>query len=242
MPCFTQYQITLRPEGTLTGWLGHLLHGALFARIDATNPALGQALHDQTRKPFSLRYALREGAIDLTLNVWDNALRAAIPSAFLVGGWARLSQTNARILSVALQPVSTPPAPRDAPRLRFLTPTCFRSNGRALLFPEGRLLCQSLCRDWAVAGGEPFAADSVAALGAALYPTGHQLQTEKVSFGQFALCGFRGTCEYAIDPALPAELRAALWRLLSVLPYFGVGYKTAQGMGAVSLDMDGKIC
>ena len=239
MPHFIQYKITLQPEGTLTGWLGHLLHGALFARIDEINPALGQALHNQKRKPFSLRYTLREEAIDFIINVWDDALRAAIPAAFLVGGYVRLSQTNARIVSVVLQGQTSGSAPamRESLRLRFITPACFQSNGRTLLFPEGRLLCESLCRDWAIAGGGILPEDSIAAMGAALYPTGYQLQTEKAEFGKFVLHGFRGTCEYAIDSALPPALRVQLWRMLCALPYTGVGYKTAQGMGAVALDM-----
>ena len=243
MPHFTQYKITLHPEGPLTGWLGHLLHGALFTRIDETNPALGQVLHDQNRKPFSLRYTLREGAIELFVNVWDDALRAAIPAAFLVGSYARLSQTNARIVSVVLQGQlrGNGPAPCKSLCLRFITPTCFQSNGRTLLFPEGRLLCESLRRDWVIAGGGAVPDDAIVAMGAALYPTGYQLQTEKAEFGKFALYGFRGTCEYAIDPALSPELRAKLWQMLCALPYTGVGYKTAQGMGAVVVDSGGKI-
>jgi len=241
MSCrFTQYKITLRPEGRLTGWLGHLLHGALFTRIDEANPALGQTLHNQKRKPFSLRYTLREGMIDFYVNVWDEALRAAVPSSFLAGSYTWLSQTNARIVSVALQGQFNSSAPVPAPhgpvRLRFITPTCFQSNGRALLFPEGRLLCESLHRDWAAAGGGILPAQSVAAMGAALYPTGYQLRTEKVEFGKYALHGFCGTCEYAVDPALSPALHAELRRMLWALPYTGAGYKTAQGMGAVSLE------
>ena len=244
MPHFTQYKITLRPEGTLTGWLGHLLHGALFARIDETNPALGQALHNQNRKPFSLRYTQKEGAIEFIINVWDDTLRAAIPAAFLVGSCVRLSQTNAHVMSVALQGQlgGSAAAQRESLRLRFITPTCFQSNGRTLLFPEGRLLCESLCRDWAIAGGGTLPDDAVAAMSAALYPTEYQLQSEKVEFGKFALHGFRGTCEYAIDSALSPELRTQLWQMLCALPYTGVGYKTAQGMGAVSLDSMGESC
>jgi len=73
-------------------------------------------------------------------------------------------------------------------------------------------------------------------MGAAPYPTGYQLKTERVDFGKYALHGFRGICEYAMDPALAPALRVKLQQLLSALPFTGVGYKPAQGMGAVLLE------
>jgi len=60
---FTQYKIPLQPEGSLTGWLGHLLHGTLFARLEQERPATGTELHAQNRKPFSLWYQQREGLL-----------------------------------------------------------------------------------------------------------------------------------------------------------------------------------
>lgn len=63
----------------------------------------------------------------------------------------------------------------------------------------------------------------------ALRPLCYALQTKDISFGSFVLTGFAGWCEYRADSA--PETQA----LLRVLPYTGVGYKTAQGMGAVQV-------
>ena len=101
MRSFRQYEIVLRSEGKLTGWLGHLLHGALFARLEQVRPALGTALHDQERKPFSLWYQQREGFLIWHLSTWDDALASILPALFEIDE-LRLSQTNAQVLSFAL--------------------------------------------------------------------------------------------------------------------------------------------
>jgi CRISPR-associated endoribonuclease Cas6 len=240
MQTFTQHEIVLRPMGELTGWLGHLLHGAVFARMDQCCPALGTRLHTQMRKPFSLQYTLRGGLVALSIHIWDDALRAAVPEAFAPGGRVLLSRTASQIVSATEQRREdfarpAPPLP-EVLHLRFLTPTCFRSSGRTLLFPEWRLLCESLCRDYAAAGGIEPSAEQLAALCAGLCPVQHQLHTETVTSGTYTLTGFRGACSYAIDRMLPPETRAFLAELLRVLPFTGVGYKTAQGMGGVQTE------
>ena len=221
---FTQYEIVLQPEGTLTGWLGHLLHGALFARLERVRPALGTALHTRNRKPFSLWYRQREGVLFWYFSTWDDALAAVIPELFAAGTVLRLSQTNVRVLSFAPRGALRLERPRPSIqrcRLRFVTPTCFRSAGQPLLFPESRLLLESAAR----ASGLPCPAWPEQALRPACYA----LQTKDISFGAFKLTGFVGWCEYFAEPSPEAQA------LLRALPYTGAGYKTAQGMGAVRI-------
>jgi len=219
---FTQYEIVLRPEGTLTGWLGHLLHGALFARLEQMQPVLCAALHAQNRKPFSLWYRQREGLLIWYFSTWDDALAAIMPELFAEGTTLRLSRTDARVLSFeprAALRLEQPVVPLTSCRLRFVAPTCFRSDGQPLLFPESRLILESAAR----ATGLPCPAQP----GQALRPMRYALETKDISFGSFVLTGFTGWCEYRAEN--PPETQA----LLRVLPYTGAGYKTAQGMGAV---------
>ena len=190
---FRQYGIVLRPEGVLTGWLGHLLHGALFARLAQLRPDLGTALHAQKQKTLLAVVSAAGRGIDL-----------ARVLSFAPRGVLRLEQ---------------PPPPCERCRLRFVTPTCFRSDGKPLLFPESRLILESAAR----AAGLPCPARPEQAL----RPLRYALQTEDISFGPFTLTGFTGWCEYRAEPS--PETQA----LLRVLPYTGAGYKTAQGMGAV---------
>jgi CRISPR-associated endoribonuclease Cas6 len=90
-----------------------------------------------------------------------------------------------------------------------------------LLFPEGRLVVESAAR----ASGLPMPGLPAECL----QPLRHALKTTEVSFGPFVLTGFTGWCEYRAAPA--PELQA----LLRAMPYTGLGYKTAQGMGAVQV-------
>ena len=219
---FRQYEIVLRPEGVLTGWLGRLLHGALFARLAQGRPDLGTVLHAQNRKPFSLWYRQREGLLFWHLSTWDDALAVAIPELFAAGTVLRLSQTDAQVLSFAPRGalrLEQSASPLTCCRLRFITPTCFRSDGQPLLFPESRLLLESAAR----ATGLPCPAQPEQAL----RPLCYALQTRDISFGPFVLTGFTGWCEYRVENS--PETQA----LLRVLPYTGAGYKTAQGMGSV---------
>jgi len=219
---FTQYEIVLRPEGTLTGWLGHLLHGVLFACLEQVHSALRTVLHEQNRKPFSQWYQLREGLLIWHFSTWDDALAAAIPDLFSEGTILRLSQTNARVLSIAPRGVlrpEQPASPLTRCRLQFVTPTCFRSAGQPLLFPESRLILESAARTTGLSC--PIQPEQ------ALRPLLYDLETRDISFGSFVLTGFAGWCEYRVENSPEAQA------LLRVLPYTGVGYKTAQGMGAV---------
>ena len=224
MRSFTQYEIVLQPEGTLTGWLGHLLHGALFARLEQVQPALGTALHTNNRKPFSLWYQQREGLLVWNLNIWDDVLAAIMPMLFASGTILRLSRTDARVLSFAPcqgRLLERPMPPLACCHLRFISPTCFRSSGQSLLFPESRLVLESVAR----ATGLPCPAQPEQVL----LPLQYSLQTKNIFFGSFKLTGFVGWCEYSVNNS--SEVQA----LLRSLPYTGVGYKTAQGMGAVRI-------
>ena len=156
------------------------------------------------------------------VSVWDDALRVTLPAACPMGGFMRLSQTGAEIMSCKQknEPALQQPV-LERFRLCFLSPTCFRSSGQTLLFPESRLIVESLSRTSGLP--MPDMPDQC------LRPLRHALKTKELSFGSFVLTGFMGWCEYS---ALPApELQA----LLRVMPYTGIGYKTAQGMGAVQV-------
>jgi len=161
------------------------------------------------------------------VSVWDDALRMALPAAFPMGGFMRLSQTGAEIMSCKQknEPALQQPV-LERFRLCFLSPTCFRSSGQTLLFPEGRLVVESAAR----ASGLPIPELPTQCL----QPLCHALKTTEVSFDSFVLTGFTGWCEYRAAPAL--DLQA----LLRAMPYTGLGYKTAQGMGAVQVRPTGE--
>jgi len=234
MQTFTQFEVTLAPMGTLTGWLGHLLHGALFEQLKAASPALAQRIHSYKRKPFSLHYQLREGLITLCIGVWDEELALAIPAAFVVGGTLTLSRTTAKIRAVALTNERTLPckeALQAAFRLDFRSPTCFSSSGNIVLFPGSRHVIESLYHAVSFTGKLLPPLKSCEAIAAFVHPCGYDLRTQVISFGGYTHSGFIGHCDYIVSKELPQKQRALLCDLLSAIPYTGIGYKTAMGMG-----------
>jgi CRISPR/Cas system endoribonuclease Cas6 (RAMP superfamily) len=246
MQTFTQFEITLAPMGTLTGWLGHLLHGALFEQLKAVKPALAQRLHIKKRKPFSLSYQEREGLLVVRLGVWDDELALVVPMVFAVGGTVLLSRTTAKVRSVTLSSELTKPKTAPLPaafRIEFHSPTRFNSSGQTLLFPDSRHVLESLYHALALTDTALPPTQCCETMASFVHPCGYDLHTQAISFGGYTHSGFTGWCDYLIARDFPQEYNALLWELMSILPYTGIGYKTAMSMGNVilSLKKDGEI-
>jgi CRISPR-associated endoribonuclease Cas6 len=241
---FTQYEILLKPNGHLSGWLGHLLHGLLYARMKQVDPVASAKVHEQKNTPFSLCYQQSAGRVCLTLNVWDETLREIIPQAFSVGAMVEISQTSAWIEDVTIvrefdrgthlenSPLAS--SPRQRFRLEFLTPTCFKSSGQIMLFPEGRRIIESLYRSMPGSALNNHK-EQIRELSAVILPLAYQLQTKSFSGGNYRFNGFTGYCEYSVARSISRGNWQMLQLLLAVAPYSGVGYKTAMGMGAVKV-------
>ena len=123
---------------------------------------------------------------------------------------------------------------REMLRVRFATPTVFRSHKRDVLWPEPRLVWQSWARSWHGAAregsGMPEEAQITAWASAGVRVARHRVQTRKVFFGGGAQEGFVGECEYDLRDLEPSE-RAFLCALAAFAFYAGTGRKTAMGMG-----------
>lgn len=119
--------------------------------------------------------------------------------------------------------------------LVFSTPTAFKQNGRYTIFPQEKLLLQSLIRRW----NEVFSAyaledeDAFNALLAGIHIVDYQLRTTRFSLKGVKIPGFLGSCVIEAKLSLPLQ---ALWTTLLLFANdSGIGIKTSLGMGAVSL-------
>lgn len=124
--------------------------------------------------------------------------------------------------------------------LRFYTPTAFRQNGRYTIFPQERLLLQSLVNRW----NDTFPAcsltigDVFAALLPGIHIIDYRLQTERFILKNVRIPGFCGTC---VTEARLAPPLLELWNtLLSFANYAGMGIKTGLGMGGTEIRFHGK--
>lgn len=119
--------------------------------------------------------------------------------------------------------------------LYFLTPTAFRQAGRYVIFPQERLLVQSLVLRWNYLFPEYALADedAIRFLIEGLHIVDYSLRSTRYSLKKNKIPSFYGKVILESKLSLPLQ---ELWQtLLAFAPYSGIGIKTALGMGGVSI-------
>jgi len=247
MNTFTKHEILLKPcmKSDNLVWYGQALNGMLFERLRSVDELLALSVHGRETKPFSLRYTLKGGSVLLTLGLWDSALRQALLCALWPGIEVSISGKTYTLETVFLKSKFDPmdASPIELSRqftLSFRSPTCFRSSGRTLLFPDWKRVLASLYRDWKTAGGAMPDDNEIASLTAGIYPAHYTLETKEIHFGAFTLTGFTGFCVYKTAPDLSTDIRNKLAAVIQISDYAGVGYKTTMGMGAVDVRLENR--
>ena len=121
--------------------------------------------------------------------------------------------------------------PQSRTSLRFLTPTAFKQSGRYTIFPQEKLILQSLFARW----NEVFPEyplndeDAFQALLSGIHITDYKLRTSRFLLKGVKIPGFLGSC--TLDAKLPLPL-LELWNTLLLFSgYSGIGIKTGLGMG-----------
>ncbi len=240
--------------------VGECAHAAFFALLAQADAGLAERLHTNAeRKPFTLCPLFRdrnrpsEGCA-LRLTLLDEALLPAMLAGLLTSQASnviRLGGACYRITSIQTTGQAHPlagtasyrellDAPgREALRLRFSTPTVFRSQRRDVLWPEPRLLWQSWVRAWnACAPAElalPNEAQLVALAESGVQVVGYRLETQRIAFAREWQPGFIGVCEFDLRDLAPTD-RAHLTALAEFSFFSGTGRKTGMGMGQTQLD------
>lgn len=117
----------------------------------------------------------------------------------------------------------------------FCSPTAFRQSGRYTIFPQEKLILQSLISRWNEVFPEyPLEdADAFQALLSGIHIVDYQLKTSRFFLKGVKIPGFTGSC--ILDAKLPVPL-LELWNtLLRFADYSGIGIKTGLGMGGISV-------
>ena len=117
----------------------------------------------------------------------------------------------------------------------FCAPTAFKQSGRYTIFPQERLILQSLMLRW----NETFPAcplqdnDAFDALLAGIHIVDYRLQSTRFLLKNVRIPGFVGSCVLEAKLAPPL---LELWNaLLSFANFAGIGIKTGIGMGGVQI-------
>lgn len=123
-------------------------------------------------------------------------------------------------------------------KLDFLSPTSFRQDGRYVLFPQEKLILNSLIRRWnQVCPEYPLDdPDAVEALERGIRITDYQLRSAGYWLKDSRISGFQGTVTLSARLAPPLM---ELWQILvNFAPYAGVGIKTSLGMGGIGCRLE----
>ncbi|HWS83327.1 MAG TPA: CRISPR system precrRNA processing endoribonuclease RAMP protein Cas6 [Ktedonobacteraceae bacterium] len=131
-------------------------------------------------------------------------------------------------------------AASDYITVRFASPTAFSLGDRRFgLFPEPRLVWDSLMRSWNLYAPEVLRLDKVelrAFVGKQVVVEDYHLQTETRRFPTYSQKGFVGTCTYHVK--VKDSYAPQVAALAEFARYSGIGYKTTMGMGQACGEVD----
>ncbi|MCK4025217.1 CRISPR-associated endoribonuclease Cas6 [Streptococcus sp. 29887] len=120
-------------------------------------------------------------------------------------------------------------------RIHFLTPTGFKSQGDYVMFPNPRLIFQSLMQKHTrLTGGDEIDEDLLEYLCQHAKITSYQLSSHYYTIHKQKIPAFVGSVNVTIKGA--ETLRSYVKMLLTFGEYSGIGIKTSLGMGGIRFE------
>ena len=246
-------------------FIGSAVHGMFFTLLGHGDPSLADRLHHSAAKSaFSLDIAdmqhcftvpTNEGNtyVELRVGIGDDLEAARICDALLLSVGLNCALGGGRV-SLLLETVTvlqtlTPDALEsqvkawgncDAFTVTFRTPTVFRHDNHYFCLPQSDLLLGGISRK--VLSLLPMDyAQHAPELYTGVLPDQFQLSTAPlpVQHIQNLANGVVGRCTYRILLEKDNPARLSLGRMLVLMPFYGIGIKTAMGMGAVEVARGG---
>ncbi len=230
---------------------GRAAHAIFLNLINKHDPELAKELHDlETRKPFTtspllenttgkyLRFTTYSSSLShlfLSILTGDPPSHIEVDNNLIpIEGWfwdnsedfegrkITYYELIGRWLSGRYLPQSI--------KLKFLSPTTFRSAGRNLPVPLPHLVFGSLMEDWNAYAPFALGEEVKEFINEAVAISGFRLHTELISLAGGKQVGFAGNCTYIVTKENPFAM-ACLHLLADFAFYASVGAKTTMGMG-----------
>jgi len=246
-----EQDLELYPQYTIA------LHAWFLQQIQAFDPALSAALHDdQSEKPFAItgldgQFVAHSRTLQLAKGK-TYCWRVHGFSAEMVAGlatWLKqppkeivLKTTPLTVQDIQIVlPATTYQALADEPiagnsfSLTFTSPTSFRRKGHHLPLPWPRNVFHSYLRRWNLFSGQAVSQDEFLDwIDEHVIIQRHQMQSVKVAAGKRgSVTGFTGAIAYSLDRQ--AQDHPEFYRLFFALgrlaPYCSTGHKTTFGLG-----------
>lgn len=241
----TLYRYTLTGSTPLRPSDSYRLYGWLLEQVPED---FGDLLHRQQLTPISQHLSCsRDGDAIWTVALLGNAAREILTPCLeslgeipLHGNPCRAALPETRQVCSVQDLIAAGAAMGMYRRItmEFCSPTSFKQNGRYVLFPQERLILQSLVAKWdELMPDYPLNdPDAMQMLEAGIAISDYRLRSARYALKGTRIPGFMGQLTLDVNLSPPMQ---QIWNALCVLaPFTGVGIKTALGMGGVRILRD----
>jgi CRISPR-associated endoribonuclease Cas6 len=239
-----EYTLQLDAAAHLTSSSASLLHGFLMQKID---PEYGEVMHRSELRPYSQYLLLtseRAAWVIHTLEpkaeqeLLQNPAMRQLSSIYLEQKELEIPVLEQRWTQLSMQELMQQTFFAQCPRivrLRFLTPTSFKSEGAYLIYPTVRHLFQSLIKKYDAVSEttEIYTPELLQDLEQNIIVIGYRLCSTFFGAKGVKIPAFVG--EITLKIGGPQQLVNLAHLLLRFGCFSGVGIKTAMGMGAITL-------
>jgi len=245
-------QLLCQEPGMVKGHAGAEIHGLVFKAIENIDEELATEIHQMQYKPFSIgpltgKIQRRDGIAQIVegnvysftlatltervTNILPELLGYLQKNLVVIGsaGFVVVETIELQYKQTYYEFMAT--GQQDSRiNIEFTSPTCFRSSGQTLLFPEPELVFGSLRDKW-----EYFSEIQLPIIDCKqINVSKYDLKTVMVPFKSYNLIGFKGVCNYILPTDSPEVMKWAVNSLMQFAFLSGVGYKTTMGMGQVN--------
>lgn len=239
IPLFSESGLRPQPEHQ------RALHAVFFAALQLGDPALSEAIHDLTHKPFTQALLSDRVGYQWRLTLLDDRLYEPLTQGLMAKREVHLLHDVVELQMDKLVCIHEPYTElanvplQSTYRYQFLTPTCFRQKLFIQPLPDPYSCFQSWWSRWQQFA-PPMLSINVALLDMirAYVAVGHfQLSSQSWADGKRRLLGATGYVTFLLRHTgnVEEEWWYAAASLAAFASYSGTGYKTTQGLGQTRL-------
>jgi len=259
LPTAISIELEAIRDGELPWGNSIYLHGMLFSLIKENNEELSETLHElKTAKPFTISnisgknpakgllkiHAGHKYTVRLTF-LKDEVFIAAFETIYKY--YQQQRQVNVSKIPMYIKKIMNESTEsyenlinrelnKNTIELTFLSPTCFKVEGRNYILPDTKLVLKSYFDKWNFFSKYKISNEELHTITSNCYLTKHKLQSAYIDFTRYQFFGFIGSCTYTIEKTKlnNVDMNRLAW-MLGFSKYCGTGYKTTMGMGQTSI-------
>lgn len=225
-------------------FLGSLLQGALMELLD---PDYAAKLHYNNLHPYSQFVTFEKDILQWHVQMLDLESRRQISDILLDDQFEQIylehREETLKVIQRNFWEISEKKLLEayyfgecsSVLKLRFLTPTSFKQNGKYMIYPTVRLIFQSLMRRYDISSkkNQIFSDELLEEFEKRISIIGYRLRSTAYYTDHVKIPSFMGDIILRISG--PQQLKNLAWFLAKFGEYSGVGIKTGIGMGGLQV-------